>query len=384
MKTSVVLQRLDSYERQATKAAIAELLRPLGGISAFVQPGQRVLLKPNMLAGKGADAAVTTHPEIVRAVIELAQSAGGIVSVGDSPGVGSPQLVAQRCGILSVIEETGATFAPFTESIRVTPRSGTIHHFDLARDIVEAEVIINLPKLKTHQMMGMTGAVKNLFGAIVGLRKAHVHLQAGADKGSFALLLLELAEEIRPALTIVDGVLAMEGDGPGSGEPIQLGVLLAGIEPMAVDVVAAELTGLAPESIWTWVVARRSGRPWTSLHDIELCGAPLAGLRPRAFKPAKDTAVHFGVPKLLQRPLRRALSARPVVDKKKCRRCGICVESCPPHAMAIRNNRLLIDDERCILCFCCHELCPYGALHSQQGLILRLSQKLAQWRKNSP
>ena len=384
MKTPVVLQRLDSYERRATKAAIEELLRPLGGISAFVQPGQRVLLKPNMLSGKGVDAAVTTHPEIVRAVIELAQAAGGIVSVGDSPGVGTPQQVAQRCGILAVIEETGATFAPFTESIRIIPRTGTFHHFDIARDIVDADVIINLPKLKTHQMMGMTGAVKNLFGAVLGLRKAHIHLQAGADKGFFALMLLELAEEIRPALTIVDGVLAMEGDGPGSGDPIQLGVLLAGVEPMAVDVVAVELIGLAPESIWTLAVAKRSGRPWTDLAEIELCGAPLAGLRPLAFKPAKNTEVHFGVPKLLQRPLRQALSARPVVDKKKCRRCGICVESCPPHAMAIRNDRLLIDDERCILCFCCHELCPYGALHSQQGWILRLSQKLAQWRRNNP
>ncbi|MDZ4185148.1 MAG: DUF362 domain-containing protein [Desulfuromonadales bacterium] len=181
MKTRVVLQRLDNYERHATKAAIAELLAPLGGISAFVRPGQRVLLKPNMLAGKGVEAAVTTHPEIVRAVIELVQSAGGIVSVGDSPGVGTPQQVAQRCGILAVIEETGATFAPFSESIRITPRSGTFHHFEIARDIVEAEVIINLPKLKTHQMMGMTCAVKNLFGAVIGLRKAHGHLQAGAD-----------------------------------------------------------------------------------------------------------------------------------------------------------------------------------------------------------
>ena len=380
-KTPVVLQQLDNYGRQATKAAIEELLRPLGGIGAFVQPGQRVLLKPNMLAGKGVDAAVTTHPEIVRAVIELAQNAGGIVSVGDSPGVGTPQQVAERCGILAVIEETGATFAPFVESIRITPRRGTIHHFEIARDIVAADVIINLPKLKTHQMMGMTGAVKNLFGAVVGLRKPHLHLQAGADKGFFALMLLELAEEIRPALTIVDGVLAMEGDGPGSGEPIQLGVLLAGVEPMAVDVVAAELTGLAPESIWTWVVAKRSGRPWTSLAEIELCGAPLAGLRLRAFKPAKNTEVHFGVPKLLQRPLRRALSARPVVDLNKCRRCGICLTSCPPRAMSIRDNRLLIDEKRCILCFCCHELCPDGALHSQQGWLLRLSQMLARQRQ---
>lgn len=381
MKTSVVLQRLDSYERRATKAAIEELLRPLGGISAFVQPGQRVLIKPNMLAGKGVDAAVTTHPEIVRAVIELAQAAGGIVSVGDSPGVGTPQQVAQRCGLLAVIEETGATFAPFIESLRITPRSGTIHHFDLARDIIEAEVIINLPKLKTHQMMGMTCAVKNLFGAVIGLRKPHLHLQAGADKGRFALMLLELAEEIRPALTIVDGVLAMEGDGPGSGDPVQVGLLLAGVETLAIDVVAAELTGLAPESIWTLVVARRSARPWSSLAEIELCGAPLADLRPRAFKPARSTEIHFGLPKFLHRALRRALIARPVVDEKKCRRCGICVTSCPPHAMAIRNDKLLIEEERCILCFCCHELCPYGALHTRQGWLLRLSQKLSQRRR---
>lgn len=381
MKTLVGLQRLDSYERQAAKAAITELLQPLGGISAFVKPGQRVLIKPNLLAGKDISAAVTTHPEIVRAVIELAQVAGGIVSVGDSPGVGTSEQVAKRCGILAVIEETGATFAPFTESIRLTPRSGTFPHFEIARDILDADVIINLPKLKTHQMMGMTCAVKNLFGAVVGLRKPGLHLQAGADKGFFALMLLELAEEIRPALTIVDGVVAMEGDGPGSGDPVHLGLLLAGVETLAIDVVAAELTRLDPETIWTLVVARKSGRPWTSLDDIELYGTPLADLRSPAFKPAKNTEIDFDLPKFLQRPLRRALIARPVVDQKKCRRCGVCVTSCPPQAMSVRNDKLRIDEARCILCFCCHELCPYGALHSQQGLILRLSQSFARCRK---
>lgn len=373
-KTIVALQRLESYERRATKTAIAELLLPLGGISAFVKPGQRVLLKPNMLAGKGVEAAVTTHPEIVRAVIELTQEAGGIVSVGDSPGVGTSQQVAEHCGIMAVIKETGVTFAPFTESFRITPRRSTFPHFDIARDILDTDVIINLPKLKTHQMMGMTCAVKNLFGAVVGLRKPHIHLQAGADKKFFALMLLELAEEIKPALTIVDGVLAMEGDGPGSGDPVQLGLLLAGVEPLAIDVVAAEVTGLTPESIWTLAVARQNGRLWSSLEDIELCGVPIADLDSRPFKAAKSTEIHFGLPKILHRPLRQALIARPVVEVKKCRRCGICVASCPPHAMSIRHDRLLIDEGRCILCFCCHELCPCGALRSQQGWLLRLSQ----------
>lgn len=376
-KTSVGLQRLLTYERQATKKAIEDLLLPLGGMHAFVKHGQRVLIKPNMLAAKSVDAAVTTHPEIVRAVIELVQGAGGIASVGDSPGVGTSQQVAERCGIMAVIKETGATFAPFLELVHTTPRNGRLKHLDIARDILDADVIINIPKLKTHQMMGMTCAVKNLFGAVVGLRKPRLHLQAGADKGLFALMLLELCEEIRPTLTIVDGVLAMEGDGPGSGDPFELGVLIAGVEPVAIDVVAAELIGIDPELIWTLAVARKSNRPWAEMKEIELYGTPLSELRPRAFKPAKNTEIHFGLPKWLRRPLRRALSARPVVRQKKCRRCGICVTSCPPEAMCIDHNRLIIDEERCILCFCCHELCPYGALHTRQGWLLRLSQKLS-------
>jgi uncharacterized protein (DUF362 family)/Pyruvate/2-oxoacid:ferredoxin oxidoreductase delta subunit len=355
--------------------ALEELLDPLGGMAAFVRPGQKVLIKPNMLAGKTPDKAVTTHPEIVREVIRMAQRAGGLVSVGDSPGIGTPRQVAQNCGIMAVIEETGASFAPFSESVKERP-GGIFHELEIARDVLEADIVINLPKLKTHQMMGLTCGVKNVFGAVVGMRKPRLHLQAGTDKSFFALMLLELAETIRPALTIVDAVTAMEGDGPGSGDPVHIGALLAGDNPLAVDTVAAELVGMPPSAVWTLRVARETARPGSRLEEVERLGAEIDSLRPRRFRQAKSTDVDFGLPPFLKRPLKHGLTARPEPDMTRCELCGLCARHCPPEVMKISEGRLHIDYERCIRCFCCQELCPKGALVTRQGLFLRLSRFL--------
>jgi uncharacterized protein (DUF362 family)/NAD-dependent dihydropyrimidine dehydrogenase PreA subunit len=376
MKERVVLQAAADYARPHVEAAVERLLAPLGGMATFVRPGQKVLLKPNMLAGKEPEKAVTTHPEIVRAVIRLAQQAGGIVSVGDSPGIGSPRQVAMRCGILPVIEETGAAFAPFAESVKIRPRGGTFHELEIARDLLDADVVINLPKLKTHQMMGLTAGVKNLFGAVVGIRKPRLHLQAGTDKAFFALMLLELAEQIRPALTLVDAITAMEGEGPGSGDPVHVGALLAGASPLAVDTVATALVGLTPEAVWTQKIALQTGRSGCRLEEVEILGERLEVLQVRGFRPAKVTDVNFGLPPLLKNVLKNSLTARPVPDLQLCKRCGICVEACPPQAMVISENELQIDYKRCIRCFCCQELCPHGALPTRQGLLLRLADFL--------
>ena len=377
MTQKVSLRAVPDYSRQAVESGLTALLAPLGGMEAFVRPGQKVLLKPNMLQGKSPDKAVTTHPEVVRAVIREVQRCGGIVSVGDSPGVGSPHQVAARCGILPVVEETGAAFAPFQESVPVRAGSGTFHELEIARDILDAEVVINLPKLKTHQMMGLTCGVKNLFGAVVGMRKPRLHLQAGTDKAFFALMLLELAERIRPALTIVDAVTGMEGDGPGSGDPVHIGALLAGASPLAVDTVAIELVGMSCEAVWTQKLARKNALPGSRPQEVELVGEALENLRPASFRPAKVTDVSFGLPAFVKNPLRNTISARPVADMSLCRRCGVCVESCPPQAMRIEGDRLQIDYDRCIRCFCCQELCPQGALLTRQGLLLRLSRFLS-------
>ncbi|ABA87879.1 DUF362 iron-sulfur cluster-binding domain protein [Syntrophotalea carbinolica DSM 2380] len=381
MTLPVALAAAGDYQRDTVEQALARVMAELGGMNAFVRPGQKVLIKPNMLAGKSHDKAVTTHPEVVRAVIRMVQEAGGSVSVGDSPGVGTPAEVARRCGIMQVIEETGARFAPFVESVRVGPVGRTFRQLELARDILDADVIINIPKLKTHGMMGLTCGVKNLFGAVVGMRKPALHLQAGADKGLFALMLLELAEHIRPTLTIVDAIVGMEGNGPGSGDPITMGALLAGTNALAVDSVAINLVGMTAADVWTQRLAQQTQRYGSRLEDIALRGDALQDLALPRICAAHSADMVWGIPTWLQAPLQRALSSRPYADPQLCRHCGLCVKHCPPQAMVLKHGRLHIDYRRCIHCFCCQELCPYGALLTRQGWLLRLTRRLGERKR---
>jgi uncharacterized protein (DUF362 family)/Pyruvate/2-oxoacid:ferredoxin oxidoreductase delta subunit len=372
MMLPVSLQPLADYHPERVRAALEQVLAPLGGMTTFVRPGQKVLIKPNLLAGKVPEKAVTTHPELVRQVILLAQAAGGIVSVGDSPGVGKPENVARKCGILQVVEATGARFAPFTESVPVNAGAGTFHQLEVAREVLDAEVIINLPKLKTHQMMGYTGAVKNMFGAVVGLRKVRLHLQAGADPAFFALMLLELAERFPPALSIMDAVVGMEGNGPGSGDPVLIGALLAAPHALALDTVATALVGLSTRQVWTQRVARETGRPGSRLEEVTIIGPELSSLRPARFRPAPSVDVGFGLPAPLKRTLRNTLTARPEIAAN-CVRCGDCVRHCPPQAMTLDEGGVHIDYHQCIRCFCCQELCPHGAVLTRQGALLRVA-----------
>ncbi len=371
----VSAQTVRSYQRQSVALGVEELLRPLGGMKAFVKPGQKVLLKPNMLMAKSPDQAVTTHPEVVRAVIEQVKACGAIPLVGDSPGYGQPRKVAEACGIWPVMEEAGAEFSPFEESVKIPVGQGAFRNLEVAKDFLDADVVINLPKLKTHQMMGLTCGVKNLFGAIIGMRKPGLHLQAGADKGLFAKMLIDLADRLAPALTIVDGIVGMEGDGPSGGTPVEMGVLMASSSPLAVDTLACELTGLSPEQVWTQKIAIGLGRPEAELPGIQLEGPPLSSLKHLKFKPSKTTDIHFGLPPLLRKPLRKALTARPVIDHNICVRCGLCVKHCPPEVMELK-HRVSIDDAACIQCFCCQELCPHHAIATRQGWLLKLLIRL--------
>lgn len=373
MRIPVSLQSLPDYDPGRVREALLKLLEPLGGIGHFVKDGHKVLIKPNLLAGKAPEKAVTTHPEIVRQVILLAQSAGGIVSVGDSPGLGKPASVFRKCGILQVIEETGAQFAPFHESVAINLGTGTFHKFEVAREALETDIIINLPKLKTHQMMGYTGAVKNLFGLVVGMRKVRLHLQAGTNKAFFALMLLELAERFKPALSIMDAVVGMEGNGPGNGDPVQLGALLASPELIALDTVATKMVHLPEDCVWTQRIARQTGRAGVSLEEVEIYGTPLRHLQTKNFRPAKNSDINFSLPAPVRLLLKNAITAQPEITRA-CQLCGHCVTHCPPKAMVVREKQVIIDYGRCIRCFCCQELCPHAAIITRQGVLLRLAQ----------
>lgn len=371
---NVVIERCPNYEREAVRAAIVRLLEPLGGMGGFVRPGERVLLKPNLLAAKSPEKAVTTHPVVVGAVAGLVREAGGVPLVGDSPGVGGGRRVAEKSGILQVIEETGAEFVEFTEPVAAAG-SGMFKRFELARPYLEADRVINLPKLKTHEMMTMTCAVKNLFGAVVGPAKAAWHLKAGADRELFARMLLEIYLLRRPDLTIVDAVTAMEGDGPGSGDPRDVGLLLAGSNAVAVDVVAAEIAGIPKKLLYVERMAERLSLDGADRAAIRTAGVPLEEARTAGFRLPHISDVQFGLPPFLKNRLRHYLTTRPCANPEKCRLCAVCVEACPPRAIEVREGRLVFDYHRCIRCFCCRELCPDGALDVREGMLLKVVRK---------
>lgn len=371
---TVAVERAARYDPSEVAEAMDRALASLGGMDTFVRPGERVLIKPNMLAAKAPERAVTTHPEVLRAVIRLVRKAGGIPLVGDSPGIGGFRAVAEKSGMAAVVREAGAELVPFDEAVAV-PGSGLFRRMDVARPYLEADRLINLPKLKTHEMMTMTCAVKNLFGAVVGTAKAGWHLKAGADRELFARLLLEIYLLRPPDLTIVDAVVAMEGDGPGSGDPRPMGLILAGANAVAVDVVAAELAGIPKQLLWVERAAERLGIDGWDRSRIATVGLPPDDARVPDFRLPHLSDVQFGIPGFLKNRLRHHLTARPVPNPEGCHLCGACLDACPPRAISVRDGRLHFDYHACIRCFCCRELCPDGSLGVRDGVLLKLLKK---------
>jgi uncharacterized protein (DUF362 family)/Pyruvate/2-oxoacid:ferredoxin oxidoreductase delta subunit len=380
VKERISIGHVDGYGYGQLRETVVELLEPLGGIGAFARPGELVLLKPNMLAARPPEAAVTTHPALVRVMADLVRGAGARVVIGDSPGIDGFRRVAERTGIGRAALESGAELVSFDETVELRGE-GAFRRITLARAYWEADRVINLPKLKTHEMMTMTCAVKNLFGAVVGTEKAEWHLRAGTSRQLFARLLLDIYLLKKPTLNVVDAVVAMEGDGPGSGDPVALNTLIAGVNPVAVDVVAARLAGVPSGMLYIEREAERMGLGGSSVEDLELVGGALDRFPYHRFRLPKGVDVQFGLPGFLKRGLRRHLTARPVVDRKRCVLCGICRDACPPQVIRIRNSALSIDEGRCIRCWCCRELCPRDAMELRRGVLMKVVAALRSWRR---
>ena len=365
----VVVTDVAGYGLTEVTAGIARILDRFGGLGALVSRGDKVLLKPNMLSAKRPEAAVTTHPAIVEVLAGMLRDFGCSVLVGDSPGLGSIGKVADASGIREAALRSGASLCDFAETVEV--RGETFRRLEIAKAYLEADAVINLPKLKTHEMMTLTCAVKNLFGTVVGTAKAGWHLKAGTSREQFAQLLIDIAR-IRPvAFNLVDAVIAMEGNGPGSGDPIHLGKLIGG-DMFAVDVVAARLAGLPAGLLWVEKEATRRGISGSMQEEIELVGADFSNLCLKTFRLPSGMDTRFGLPGFLADLLKHQLSARPVADKVKCILCGVCRDVCPPAVITINENALAIDHGRCIRCWCCRELCPHGAMEIEEGRLLKI------------
>jgi uncharacterized protein (DUF362 family) len=279
----VSLTGCPSYEAAPLAAALRQCLAPLGGLGAFVRPGQRVLLKPNLIAAHTAEQAATTHPALILAVAAEVLSLGAACHIGDSPAFGRARQVALRCGLLAGAERLGV---PIIELKGNTEQRGGVR---LTASLADYDVLISLPKLKAHNQLRLTAALKNTYGLVAGKAKAWRHLSARSDPARFCRMLLAVHRAAAPALSIVDGVVAMDTRGPRGGRPVGLGLLAAGVDAAAIDAVLCRLLGVRPEAVPLLAeAARLGGFGETRPELIEVLGEPSA-LRPHAAPP-------FGVP----------------------------------------------------------------------------------------
>jgi uncharacterized protein (DUF362 family)/ferredoxin len=373
----VAIAPCESYDCGTIRAALDAALAPLGGMSAFVSPNQNVLLKVNLLIKAEPSRAVTTHPELVRAVVQLVKAAGARrISIGDSPAgrtsVQASRAIFEASGMAAIARDEGVDLVLFDDDVVRAPAPGgkLYQHFDLGRAVVETDVLINMPRLKTHGFMMMTGAVKNLFGCIPGLEKAQFHVKV-PDRGDFGEMLVDLMLACKPALTVMDAVIGMEGDGPSGGTPRHIGALLVSADPVAMDVVAAAITGFDPMEVYTNAAAIRRGLGPKSADAVETVGVPWRSVAPQSFAhPAKDPSRM--VPRALQKWVRGRVVSKPWLEyAERCNGCATCRDDCPVKAIKMVGGKPQYDYSACIRCYCCQEVCPNKAVGLKRPWFVR-------------
>lgn len=371
-ESTISLVRCDSYDTGEIHEAVDKAVDLLGGMGMVVKPGDRVLLKPNLLSARAPDRRITTDPSVVRAVARLVQQAGGKPFIGDSPALGSFKRVARKTGMESLALELGIELVELDTPTPVSARPGLLHrNLELASAALEADVVINLPKLKTHSQMLLTLGVKNLFGTVVAQRKTEWHYMTGVDRDAFASLHLDIYRAISPALTILDGVWGMEGLGPSNGEPRLLRIIAAGMDAVALDIGICRLLGIPLHLFPLFREARKRDIGQTDPDRIRVVGDDPLSFKVENFKiPELDS---LGVlPGIFEGLAKRLLVSKPVQREAECIHCGECAQICPAEAIQPRAKAMAFDYDRCIRCYCCQEVCPQDAIHFQRGLLVRL------------
>ena len=339
--------------------------------------GRWVVLKPNILGAVGPDRPVNTHPSLVRAAIAAAERRGARrVTVGDNSGMrayGSNEHAARVAGIL---EAAGDRFTNFGASpVNVPVESAFTKSLAFSKEVLEADVLIGLPKMKTHVATGITGAVKNTYGHLVGGEKSRLHREAiGADR--FAQAILDVYQVRPPDFAILDAVLAMEGQGPSGGKPRQVGRVLASDNAVALDTVMAAMMGLDPRRVPMLRFAEARGLGPAALEAVEIEG-PFEVV-PRF----KVPGISMGLGAWASRLAAKILVTQPTVRRAKCVKCASCAKACPVDAITMTDDGPVIDRATCISCFCCHEMCRYEAMDLSPRM--RLFQRTGSPRQRIP
>jgi uncharacterized protein (DUF362 family)/Pyruvate/2-oxoacid:ferredoxin oxidoreductase delta subunit len=361
MDSTVAVQQCFAYDPEEIAKHIAWLYTESHGPDPA---GKTILLKPNILSDDEPIKAITTHPAVVEAVITYLQSKGATVIVGDSPPVDAWNFTGEKCGIRQVVSKCGATWARFNEAA-VIRKVGTAE-IKITALITKVDLIISLSKLKNHELMILSGAIKNIFGFVPALNKAMQHVRY-PDKYKLGEFFVDLEEAIKPHFHIMDGIVAMEGPGPGNGYPKKVNVLLASVNPLALDIIASRILGYNPLDIPTNKIALERGVLLNNMNDIIIKGTDPETIVVRDFKRIDKGGESGIIYRYFKKkiPFIWRLNKRPVFDSKLCIGCSKCIDICPVRILYYDNkkkNKVLIDEAGCLNCYCCHEVCRERAI----------------------
>jgi uncharacterized protein (DUF362 family) len=376
LSATVSVVKCEGYQEDLVLAKIKETVDLLGGMEKFVSPGQKILLKPNLLSGRPIEKCVTTHPLVVKAIALLVREAGAVPLIGDGPQGESAQKAASKCGIEAIAKDLNIGIVEFEPIVVQNPNGKIFKNFVIGKILKEVDGVINIPKLKTHGLTTLTVAVKNIFGCIPGFRKAEWHLRTYREGNEyFAQMLLDLYDLIDPVLNIVDGVIAMEGKGPGFGDPRNLGLLIGGTDAVAVDRIVAEIVNIPAEKIPTLQMAMSDGFGTSKIEEINVVGEEVETCRVLDFKPPQEDPFQK-LPKKVVRFLKTYLTFHPTIILEVCEVCKSCLKACPRKCISVENGQVKINRQDCIQCYCCMEACPHAAIDLKPGSLLKAYQKI--------
>lgn len=366
MTKTVALHQCDEYDFEKVYQSIKQLVELVPPPSV---QGKVVLLKPNILYPKKPETAVCTHPVVVGAAVKVFYELGAKkVLVGESPAITNSTNAAKSTGMYDQVVENGGEWADFHEIVTVNePDAKIVKTFEFAKQFEEADILVSLSKLKTHQLMQYTGAMKNLFGLMIGLDKAQCHYRF-SKKEDFATFLTDLVVAAKPDYAIMDAIVGMEGPGgPGGGDPIKLGFLAASDNILALDWKCAALVGYNPHQILNLEEGLKRNIWLSSPEEIVTVGASEASCACPNFRIVKVPAEVLGkmVPKFIDSLAKKVFIKTPHFNSKKCKSCKRCQEICPVKIInmdGVNGTARLTDKKKCLHCFCCHEICPFDAI----------------------
>lgn len=384
MGYDVSIVRCETYQPQELRKALCTALEAVGGLD-WVRPGMRIALKANLVCAHKPEAASTTHPEVLAQLTSLLVERGAAVVVGDSPGglfnEATLRHVYRMTGMDAVIKAGGELNWDFSEAEVVFPQGKIARTFSCTAWLQKADAIINVCKVKSHGMMSLSAAAKNMFGAIPGTKKPEYHFRF-PQMDDFANMIVDLDEYFKPTLHIADAVIGMEGNGPTQGTPRQMNALIASSSPHALDLVCAGMLDFSPGEIPTLCAAQKRGLIPNTADDLNVFG-DVKSFVVKGFEKIevqsdltfKNAAGGGLAGKLFSKIAGRVLHTRPQAIKKDCIGCGECARICPAKAITMKAGLPVIERRRCIRCFCCQEFCPKGAMRVKRTLLARILTK---------